>query len=206
MIGLIGKKVGMTQVFDERGVVTPVTVIEVEPNLVLSERTPESDGYNARVLATGKVEEKSVTKPYRGQFGDFAPRAHMVEFRDFGPDCTKGDELDVSLFSEALFVDVTGMSKGKGFQGVMKRHNFGGGRATHGSKFKREAGATGMAATPSRVHKGTKMAGRMGHDRRTVHNLRVMKVDTEKQVILVKGPVPGPRNSTILVTDAKKKN
>lgn len=206
MIGLIGKKVGMTRVFDEKGVVTPVTVIQVEPNLVLRERTPESDGYNAKVLAAGKVKEGSVTKPYRGQFGEFAPRSHMVEFRDFDGECATGDELDVSLFSDALFVDVTGVSKGKGFQGVMKRHNFGGGRATHGSKFKREAGATGMAATPSRVHKGTKMAGRMGHDRRTVHNLRVMKVDTEKQVILVKGSVPGPRNSTILVTDAKKKN
>lgn len=206
MIGLIGKKVGMTQVFDDRGIVTPVTVIHIEPNLVVRERTPETDGYSATVLASGAVKEKAVTKPYRGQFGEHAPRAKMVEFRDFEGEYTVGDELTVEALADLTFVDVTGISKGKGFQGVMKLHNFGGGSATHGSKFKREAGATGMAATPSRVHKGTKMAGRMGHDRRTVQNLEVVKVDPGKQVILVKGSVPGPRNCSIIISGAKKKN
>ena len=206
MIGLIGKKVGMTQVIDERGVVTPVTVIQIEPNLVVRERSPESDGYAATVLAAGRVKENAVTKPYRGQFGEFAPRARMVELRDFEHECEIGDELTVDLFAETAFVDVTGISKGKGYQGVVKRHNFSGGRATHGSKFGREAGATGMAASPSKIHKGTKMPGRMGHDRRTVQNLRVVKVDGEKQVLLVKGSVPGPKNSTLIVSGARKKD
>ncbi len=206
MIGLIGKKVGMTQVFDDRGVVTPVTVIQIEPNLVVRERSPEADGYAAKVLAAGRVKEKGLAKPFRGQFGEFSPRARMVEFRDFHHQCEIGDELTVDLFAETAFVDVTGISKGKGYQGVVKRHNFSGGRATHGSKFKREAGSTGMAAWPSKVHKGSKMPGRMGHERRTVQNLRVLKVDGEKQILLVKGSVPGPQNSTLIVSGAKKKD
>lgn len=205
MIGLIGKKVGMTQVFDSRGVVTPVTVIHIEPNLVVRDRTPETDGYSAKVLASGSVKDSSLTKPYRGQFGEFAPRANLMEFRDFSHECAVGDELTVDLLADAVYVDVAGVSKGKGYQGVMKLHNFGGGRATHGSKFHREAGSTGMAATPSRVHKGTKMAGRMGADRKKLQNLRVVRVDSEKQVVLVKGSVPGAKNATVVVSSARKK-
>ncbi len=207
MVGLIGKKLGMTQVFDSTGVVTPVTVIQVEPNTVLGQKTVEKDGYEAFVIAGGDmVAEKRVSKPVRGQFGDGVPRACIREFRGAHEGIEVGAELTVSMFAETGFVDVVATSKGKGFQGVMKRHNFGGGRATHGSKFHRANGSTGMAATPSRVHKGTKMAGRMGHERSTMQNLRVVRIDEEKQVVLVKGAVPGPKGGMVIVSQAKKRN
>lgn len=207
MLGLIGKKVGMTQVFDEFGELMPVTVIRVEPNLVVDQRTLEKNGYSAIVLGASEVKASRVTAPVRGQFekNGVDPRRHVVEMRDFDRDCAVGDTLGVELFENAAFVDVIGTSKGKGYQGVMKRHGFGGGRKTHGSKFHRANGSTGMAAWPSRVIKGTKMPGRMGGDRRTVQNLRIVSIDAEQQMILVNGAVPGSRDSYVIVQASKKK-
>ncbi len=207
MIGLIGKKIGMTQIFDDAGVLIPVTVIEVSPNIVIERRSVEKNGYNALVL--GAVEQKKpskVTKPVAGQFRDgVTPRKYVMEFRDFDIGCKVGDSLGVELFDKLRFVDVVGTSKGKGFQGVMKRHNFSGGRATHGSKFHRANGSTGMAAWPSKVIRGTKMPGRMGGERNTAQNLRVIKVDAVRQILLVKGAAPGPRGSVVTIHQSKKR-
>ena len=206
MIGLIGKKVGMTQIFDEDGTLTPVTVIEIEPNVVIDQRNEKNHGYNAVVLGSLEKKASRVTRPEAGQFKEgISPKKHIVEFRDFGKECAVGDSLGLELFDDYRFVDVIGTSKGKGYQGVMKRHNFGGGRSTHGSKFHRAPGSTGMAAWPSRVIKGTKMPGRMGGERSTVQNLRIVKIDQEKNVILVKGAVPGSRDSIVIVRQAKKR-
>tara|TARA_B100000614_G_scaffold145336_2_gene129227 strand:+ start:341 stop:973 length:633 start_codon:yes stop_codon:yes gene_type:complete len=206
MVGLIGKKVGMTQVFDESGSLITVTVLKVEPNLVVQRRTPERDGYSAVVLGAGRKSPKRVTKPVAGQYQDgVEPRRSVFEFRDFDHECEVGDELTLDLFKDVSYIDVTGTSKGKGYQGVMKRHGFGGGRKTHGSKFHRENGSTGMAATPSRVIKGTKMPGRMGGERSTVLNLRVVEVDPEAQVMLVRGAVPGRNDAVVRIRPAVKK-
>jgi large subunit ribosomal protein L3 len=206
MLGLIGLKVGMTQVFDERGTVTPVTIIKFEDNYVVSQRSEDKNGYSAYVIGSVDKKQSQTTKPYAGQFPEgIAPKRFVVEFQDFSKDLTVGDTFGVELFEGEYHVDVIGTSKGKGFQGAMKRHNFAGGRATHGSKFHRDLGGTGMAATPSRVFKGTKMAGRMGGDRVTVQNLQVVKIDTEKKIMLVKGAVPGAKNSMVIVRTAKKK-
>jgi large subunit ribosomal protein L3 len=206
MLGLIGKKVGMTQVFDEDGVLTPVTVIKIEPNLVIGEKEEEKCGYNAKVLAVDDTKESKLTKPILGQFGEgMTPKKKLMEFRDFDHECSVGDALDLNLLSNFRYVDVIGATKGKGYQGVIKRHGFSGGRKTHGSKFHRANGSTGMAASPSKVIKGTKMPGRMGNARRTVQNLRLLSLDAEKQVILVKGSVPGRRDSYLVVRGAKKK-
>lgn len=207
MLGLIGQKLGMTQVFDDIGRLVPVTVIKVEPNVVVDRRTPERDGYSAVVLGSFEAKASRVSKPVRGQFekAGVAPTRRLVEFRDYEKDCSVGDTLSVEVLADTLFVDVVGVSKGKGYQGVMKRHGFGGGRKTHGSKFHRANGSTGMAATPSRLHKGTKMAGRMGGERCTVQNLRVLRVDTEQNLLLVTGAVPGTRDGYVLVSAAKKK-
>ncbi len=207
MIGLIGRKIGMTQVFDETGRLVPVTVIQVEPNVVVGRRTPEKDGYSAVILGAEEAKPQRLTKPLRGQYEKVgvAPQKKMMEIADFDHECTLGDTLGVDLFADAGFVDVIGTSKGKGFQGVMKRHGFGGGRKTHGSKFHRANGSTGMAAWPSRVIKGTRMPGRMGGERSTVQNLRVVRVDAEKKMLLVGGAVPGARNGYVLVSTAKKR-
>ena len=206
MIGLIGKKAGMTQVFDSEGTLTPVTVIKVEPNVVVANRTVENDGYSAVVLGSVEMKSSHVTKPYAGQFKeDTTPKKHVMELRDFEKECNVGDSFGVELIEGFSYVDVVGTSKGKGFQGVMKRHNFSGGRATHGSKFHRANGSTGMAAWPSKVIKGTKMAGRMGGERKTVQNLEVVRVDAEKNIVLVKGAVPGTKDSVVFVRKAKKK-
>lgn len=206
MVGLIGKKVGMTQVFDESGQLVPVTVLKVEPNLVVQHRTVEKDGYSAVVLGSEQRKPSRMTRPALGQFGgDVEPRKNLFEFRDFGHECNVGDELTLDLFENVSFVDVIGTSKGKGYQGVMKRHGFGGGRKTHGSKFHRANGSTGMAAYPSKVIKGTKMAGRMGAARTTVLNLRVVEIDTETQTMLVRGAVPGRNNAVVRIRPAVKK-
>jgi large subunit ribosomal protein L3 len=206
MLGLIGKKVGMTQVFDDRGVLTPVTVIRIEDNVVVSERTVEKSGYSACVIGAVDAKKNRVTKPYAGQFKDVCePKKMLVEMRDYEKEVNIGDVLGLDIFQDIAFVDVEGTSKGKGFQGVMKRHNFSGGSDTHGSKFHRGLGGTGMAATPSRVFKGTKMPGRMGGEKTTVQNLRVVKIDAEKKVLMVKGAVPGPRQSVVIVKKSKKK-
>ena len=206
MLGLIGKKVGMTQVYDDEGVMTPVTVIKFEDNVVVGKRSVEKDGYEACVLGTVDKKAKKVTKPYSGQFPEgIEPKQFLYEMRDFEEETEVGAKYGVELFEKLRFVDVIGTTKGKGYQGVMKRHGFGGGRKTHGSKFHRANGSTGMAAYPSRVIKGTKMAGRMGGERKTVQNLQIVRVDAEKQIILVKGAVPGTRDSVVLVRRAKKK-
>ncbi len=206
MIGLIGKKIGMTQVFDDDGTVVPVTVIQVEPNVVVGQRTVERDGYDAVVVGAFDAKDKRVTKPVRGQYPEgVAPKRCVREFRGFELECSVGDSLTVNAFENTAFVDVSGITKGKGYQGVMRRHGFAGGRKTHGSKFKRGLGATGMAATPSRIQKGTKMPGRMGGERATVQNLRVLRVDSERNALLVSGAVPGRRDGYVEIRSAVKK-
>lgn len=206
MLGLIGKKVGMTQVYDNNGVMTPVTVIKFEDNVVVGNRSVERDGYEACVLGTVDKKAKKVIKPYGGQFPKgVKPKQYLYEMKDFDLDGEVGVKYGVEILQELKFVDIIGTTKGKGYQGVMKRHGFGGGRKTHGSKFHRANGSTGMAAYPSRVIKGTKMPGRMGSERKTVQNLKVVRIDVEKQIILVKGAVPGARNGVVLVRKAKKK-
>lgn len=206
MKGLIAKKVGMTQVFDENGNLTPVTVIRVEPNTVIATKTEEKCGYNAVVLGFEDMKTKNVTKPYAKQFPEnVTPKRHLKEFRDFEGEVKVGDQIGVELFDKVRFIDVTATSKGKGFQGVMKRWGFHGGRATHGSKFHREAGGTGCCTTPGHTLKNIKMPGHMGCDRVTVQNLKVVKVDPELKVLMVRGAVPGTKDSTLIVKAAVKK-
>lgn len=206
MLGLIGKKIGMTQVFDEAGKVTPVTVLQIEDNYVVALRNEEKNGYDACVLGSGEKKKSRTTKPYAGQFPEgIAPTQYLIECRDFDLEANVGDRLTVEAFVDTDYVDVVAVSKGKGFQGAMKRHGFGGGRKTHGSKFHRALGGTGAATTPGTTKKGRKMAGRMGNERVTVLNLRVVKVDTEKGVLLVKGAVPGYTNGLVFVREAIKR-
>ena len=206
MKGLIAKKVGMTQVFDENGNLTPVTVIRVEPNTVVATKTQEKCGYEAVVLGLEDLKPHKITKPYAKQFPEnITPKRHLKEFRDFEGEVKVGDQIGVELFEKVRFIDVTATSKGKGFQGVMKRWGFHGGRATHGSKFHREAGGTGCCTTPGHCLKNVKMPGRMGFDRVTVQNLKVVKVDPELKVLMVRGAVPGVRNCTLIVKAAVKK-
>ncbi|MBN2619388.1 MAG: 50S ribosomal protein L3 [Spirochaetales bacterium] len=205
MISLIGKKVGMTQVFNEKGELVPVTVVKFESNVVVAQRETAKDGYDAVVIGTVETKESKLSKPVAGQFKEVQPQRHVMEFRGFEKELKVGDSFGVELLDGISFVDVTGTSKGKGYAGVMKKHGFGGGRATHGSKFHREAGGTGMATTPGRVIRNTKMAGRMGSDKKTVQNLELIKVDTELQVALIKGAVPGKRGGLVVVRNAKKK-
>ena len=207
MKGIIGKKVGMTQVFDEQGTVTPVTVIEAEPNVIVQIKTVDTDGYNAVQVASGNVKEKRVNKPVKGHF-DKAGIGYKKYLREFSVENTEGlnvgDEIKVSVFEEGQKVDVIGTSKGKGTQGVITRHGFGRGRESHGSKFHRMPGGMGAASYPGRVWKGHRMAGKMGHERVTVQNLQVVKVFEDKNLLLVKGAVPGPKKGLVIVRDAVK--
>ena len=206
MLGLIGKKVGMTQVFDAQGKLIPVTVIKVEDNVVIANRTDDKNGYSAAVVATGEIKKSQTTKPYAGQFKDVCePKKVVMEMRDFDNEDSVGDKLGVDLFKEVTYVDVTGVSKGKGYQGGMKRYGFGGGRKTHGSKFHRDLGGTAMSSTPAHTFKGHKMAGHMGNEQVTVQNLKLVAVDSEMQVIMVKGAIPGPTDSTVVIKKAVKK-
>lgn len=206
MKGLIAKKVGMTQVFDENGNLTPVTVIRVEPNTVVATKTEEKCGYNAIVLGLEYLKANKASKPYAKQFPeDITPKRHLKEFRDFEGDVKVGDQIGVEMFEKIRFIDVTATSKGKGFQGVMKRWGFHGGRATHGSKFHREAGGTGCSTTPGHTLKNIKMPGHMGFERVTVQNLKVVKVDPELKVLMVRGAVPGNKDCTLIVKAAVKK-
>ena len=196
----------MTQVFDESGDLIPVTVIHVEPNVVVSVKKAETSGYDAAVLGVGALKPSRTVKPYAGQFSEgIAPRREIKEFRDFGLDVKVGDEVGIEIFESMRFLDVTAVSKGKGFQGVMKRWGFHGGPAAHGSKFHRAPGSTGQNTTPSRSMKNTKMAGRMGRNRVTVQNLRIQKIDPELKVVMVRGSVPGRKNCTLIVKSAVKK-
>ena len=206
MLGLIGKKVGMTQVFDAQGKLIPVTVIKVEDNVVIANRTDDKNGYSAAVVATGEIKKSQTTKPYAGQFKDVCePKKVVMEMRDFDNEVNVGDKLGVDLFKEVAYVDVTGVSKGKGYQGGMKRYGFGGGRKTHGSKFHRDLGGTAMSSTPAHTFKGHKVAGHMGNEQVTVQNLKLVAVDSEMQVLMVKGAIPGPTDSTVVIKKAVKK-
>ena len=206
MKGLIAKKVGMTQVFDEDGNLTPVTVIRVEPNKVVALKDKETFGYDAVVLGVDEKKKSTVTKSYAGQFPEnVAPVQHLKEFRDFDGEVKVGDEVGVELFESTRYLDVTATSKGKGFQGVMKRWGFHGGRSTHGSKFHREPGGTGQCTSPGRCFKNIKMPGRMGRERVTVQNLRIVKIDPELKVVMVRGSVPGNKDCALIIKSAVKK-
>ena len=207
MIGIIGKKLGMTQVFDDTGKLIPVTVVQVVPNVVVGKKTTDKDGYDAIVVGVYEKKKTRVTKPYGGQFAEgIAPTRILREMRDFEKDVQVGEKLDVAVLEGIRYVDVTATSKGKGFQGVMKRWNFHGGRSTHGSKFHREPGSTGQSTYPHKTFKNVKLPGRMGREKVTVQNLKVIRIDTEKSYVLVRGALPGPRNCDVLVRKAIKKN
>ena len=206
MLGLMARKLGMTQVFDETGNLVPVTVVRIEPNTVIAQKTEEKDGYNAVVLGIDDIKEANVSKPYAGQFpGEISPKKTIREFRDFEKEVNTGDKLGVELFDGVRYVDVCGISKGKGFQGVVRRHGYSGGRSTHGSKFHRAAGSTGQNTYPHRTFKNRKMPGHMGAERVTVQSLRVVQVDTEKQLVLIRGAVPGVNKGLLVVRAAVKK-
>jgi large subunit ribosomal protein L3 len=207
--GLLGTKLGMTQVWDENNKLIPVTVIEIAPNVVTQLRTAEKDGYSAVQIAAGAIDPRKVTKPLTGHFdaAGVTPRRHVTEVRTAdAADYALGQELTVDgTFEAGQLVDVVGTSKGKGFAGVMKRHNFAGVSSSHGShRNHRKPGSIGASSTPSRVFKGMRMAGRMGGERVTVLNLRVHAVDAEKGLLLVKGAVPGARGRLVFVRNAVK--
>jgi len=205
-MGIIGKKLGMSQVFSEDGATVPVTVIEVEPSLVIQKKTKDSDGYDALQLGYGRVAQNRVTKPLQGHFkkADKGCFRVLAEFRAEAGNYELGQEIGVSIFQAGDLVDVVGTSKGKGFAGVVKRHGFGGGRKSHGSMFHRAPGSIGASAEPSRVFKGQKLPGHMGSERKTVQNLLVWAVDASRNLMLVKGAVPGSRKSYLLVKQAIK--
>ena len=206
MKGLIATKVGMTQVFDENGNLTPVTVIRVEPNTVIARKTKETAGYDAVVLGLDDLKKNKVSKSYAGQFPEnITPKKTLKEFRDFDGEVAVGDEVGLELLDGLRYVDVTATSKGKGFQGVMKRWGFHGGRATHGSKFHREPGGTGQCTSPGRTFKNVKLPGRMGRERVTVQNLKVVRIDPELKVVMVRGSVPGNKDCTLIIKNAVKK-
>jgi len=203
MSGLIGKKVGMTSIFDDNGKNIPCTVIQAGPCVVTQVRTEEVDGYSALQLG---FDDKAETRANKAELGHFkkagtSPKKKVVEFQDYEGEFKLGDTVNVGVFTEGEFVDVVGTSKGKGFQGVVKRHGFGGvGQATHGQHNRlRAPGSIGAASYPARVFKGMKMAGRMGTDRVTVQNLRVLKVVPEKNLLVVKGCVPGHKNAYVTI-------
>ncbi|MCT4600674.1 MAG: 50S ribosomal protein L3 [Marinifilaceae bacterium] len=203
MPGLIGKKIGMTSVFSAEGKSVPCTVIEAGPCYVSQIKTIENDGYEAVQLGYADKKEKRTTMPLQGHFkkAGIAPKKKLVEFSDFEQELELGSEINVELFNDALFVDVTGISKGKGFQGVVKRHGFGGvGQATHGQHNRlRAPGSIGACSTPSRVFKGMRMAGQTGNKTATVQNLQVLKVIPENNLLLVKGSVPGAKGSYLII-------
>jgi large subunit ribosomal protein L3 len=207
--GILGTKLGMTQVFDENNRVVPVTVVQAGPNVVTQVRTPDNDGYTAVQLAFGAIDPRKVNKPETGHFGKSGttPRRHLVELRtsDAG-EYTVGQEITATVFEPGAVVDVVGTSKGKGTAGVMKRHGFKGLGASHGTQRKhRSPGSIGGCATPGRVFKGLRMAGRMGNARVTTQNLTVHRVDADNGLLLIKGAVPGPRGGLLLVKTAAKK-
>lgn len=212
---LKGKKVGMTQVFDDLGNMIPCTVIQVEPNVVTQIKTSETDGYTAIQLGYHKVQakdprrkEQRTTKPLRGHFAKAGTdaRRHLFEVRvDSTDDYTVGQELGVDIFEAGQHVDVTGTSIGKGYQGVMKKFGFAGGPAAHGSGFHRHAGSTGMRSTPGRCLPGGKRASQMGNVQVTAECIPVLEVNPEEGVILVKGQIPGPRNGIVMIAAAQKK-
>ena len=207
-LGVIGKKVGMTQIFNEEGLAVPVTVIQVDPIVVTQVKTVETDGYNAIQVGTVAAKEKHLTK---AQIGHFAKNKlenfrHLQEFRVDNPqDYTVGQQIELSVLSDVQKVDVTGTSIGKGFQGTVKRHNFSRGPMAHGSKNHREPGSIGAGTTPSRVIKGKRMAGNMGNERVTITKLKLVKVDSENSLILIKGSVPGSEGKLVTIVPSRTK-
>jgi len=205
-IGILGQKVGMTRIYDDAGTITPVTVILAEPNAVLQVKTVENDGYSAAQLGVFDQKEHRVTKPELGHFkkAGVTPKKFVGEFRINGEEVKQGDALTVTRFKAGQYVDVIGVSKGKGFQGPMKKHNFHGQGAAHGSKTHRRNGAIGERSTPGRIYKNHGMAGHMGDEQVTVQNLRVVQVREADHVLLVSGAVPGARGSFVVVCTAIK--
>ena len=204
---IMGKKIGMTQIFDDNGAFVPVTVIEAEPCLVTQVKNVETDGYNAVQIGTGAVKENRVIKPKKGHFdkNELAYKKTLKEFRvESVEECKEGDEIKVDVFEAGDKIDVTGTSKGKGFAGTIKRHNQSRGPMKHGSHYHRSPGSMGASASPSRVFKGKKLPGQMGNKQITVQNLEIVKIDSERNLILVKGAVPGVRGSMITVTETVK--
>jgi large subunit ribosomal protein L3 len=206
MKGILGKKVGMTQIFDEAGTVIPVTVIEAGPCYITQVKTEETDSYNAIQIGFERVEERKLNKPQLGHLRGLPPLRYLREIRtDNVDEYEVGQQLDVSIFSVGQRVDVTGTSKGRGFAGVVKRHGFRGGPKTHGQSDRHRApGSIGSTSTPGRVFKGMRMAGRMGGERVTVQNMEVVQVDPERNLLLVKGSIPGANGGLVLIREAVK--
>jgi large subunit ribosomal protein L3 len=206
--GILGEKLGMTQVFDDNNRIVPVTVVKAGPCVVTQIRTQEKDGYTAVQLAYGQIDPRKVTKPVAGHFkaAEVTPRRHLVELRtDSIEGYAVGQELSADVFADGAMVDVSGTTKGKGTAGVMKRHGFHGLGAGHGTQRKHRApGSIGACATPGRVFKGMKMAGRMGHETQTTQSLVVHKVDTDRGLLLIKGAIPGPKGGLVFVRSAVK--
>jgi len=205
-MGIIGRKLGMSQVFSEDGSTVPITVIEMEPSLVIQRKTKDHDGYEALQLGYGRVSQNKVTKPLLGHFQKVDKGCFKVlaEFRADTQSYEVGQEIGVDFFKAGELVDIVGTSKGKGFAGVIKRHGFSGGRKTHGSMFHRAPGSIGASAEPSRVFRGQKLPGHMGSERKTVQNLLVWAVDAGRNLLLVKGAVPGSKKGYLLVKQAIK--
>ena len=204
---IIGKKIGMTQIFDEKGLVVPVTVIEAGPCVVTQVKTTETDGYNSIQLGYGDVKEKRVNKPLKGHFqkSKLALKKHLREFRtENAPDVKVGDEIKLDVFVAGDKIDAQGISKGKGFQGVIKRHGQSRGPMGHGSMYHRRPGSMGSTSTPGRVFKGKKLPGHMGVNTVTIQNLDIVKVDTDKNVLLIKGSMPGPKGTILKIRETVK--
>ena len=205
MLALIGRKIGMTHLFDGEGLRVPLSVVQVEPNVVVRERTQDTNGYSAMVLGAEALKKSRTLKPYAGQFPKGTdPTRFLLEFKDFEKECKVGDRLGVEIFEGVRFVDVRGTTKGRGFQGVVRRHGFQGGPGAHGSKFHREMGSVGTGAF-RKIIKGSRMPGKMGDAKLTVQNLRLFRVDTEKGLLLIRGAIPGRRGGMVVVTTAGKK-
>lgn len=208
MKNMIGRKIGMTQIFQEDGSVIPVTVLEAGPIVVTQKKTVESDGYNAIQVGFAKIKEQRMNKPMKGHFtkANLELKKYLKEFRvDNVEEFEIGQEIKADAFAAGDLVDVTGTSKGKGTQGVIKRHGFSRGRETHGSHFHRRPGGLSAGTYPGRVFKGHRMGGRMGNEKVTVQNLEIVRVDAEKNLILIKGAVPGPKKGIIIVKQTVKK-
>ena len=206
MKGILGKKLGMTQIFTEEGIVVPVTVVEAGPNVVTQVKTVEKDGYNAIQVGFEDAKEKSLNKPQKGHLAAAnVLKKHLKEFRvDAVEEFTVGQEIKADLFAAGDKIDVTGTSKGKGFQGPIKRHGQSRGPESHGSRYHRRPGSMGACSFPGRVFKNKKLAGHMGSVKVTVQNLEVVRVDADKNLILVKGAIPGPKGSMVTIKEAVK--
>lgn len=206
MKGILGKKLGMTQIFTEEGIVVPVTVVEAGPNVVTQVKTVEKDGYNAIQVGFEDAKEKSLNKPQKGHLAVAnVLKKHLKEFRvDAVEEFTVGQEIKADLFAAGEKIDVTGTSKGKGFQGPIKRHGQSRGPESHGSRYHRRPGSMGACSFPGRVFKNKKLAGHMGSVKVTVQNLEVVRVDADKNLILVKGAIPGPKGSMVTIKEAVK--